>query len=107
RVHQNHLVLHPNQASPMWANSQASMYCIPTKDMAVGRQRPQDLVFYGKRQDEPDLLECIENPGLLSNKVAGHIVQEQIGFDRIRFDHIEFDRIGFGRKSFDRMDKIA
>lgn len=96
----------------MWANNQASKYCIPTKDMAVGRQRPQDRVFYGKRLGEPDLLECIENPGLMSNKVAGHIVREQIGFDRIRFDHIGLDRIGFGRKnfghkSFGRMDKIA
>ncbi len=96
----------------MWANNQASKYCIPTKDMAVGRQRLQDRVFYGKRLGEPDLLECIENPGLMSNKVAGHIVQEQIGFDRIRFDHIEFDRIdfghkNFGHKSFGRMDKIA
>lgn len=96
----------------MWANSQASMYCIPTKDMVVGRQRLQDLVFYGKRLDVPDLLECIENPGLLGNREVGHIVQEQIGFgrirlDRIEFDHIEFDRIGFGRMSFGRMDKIA
>ncbi|WP_429842418.1 hypothetical protein [Brevibacillus sp. FIR094] len=87
----------------MWANSQASMYCIPTKDMAVGRQRLQDLVFFGKRLDVPDLLECIENPDLLGNKVVGHIEREQIGFDRIRFDHIEFDDIGFGRMSFGRM----
>lgn len=106
----------------MWANSQASMYYIPTKDMAVGRQRPQDLVFFGKRLDVPDLLECIENPGLLGNKVVGHIERKQIGFDHIRFDRIEFERIefgrigfgriGFGRMSFGRMsfghmDKIA
>lgn len=78
------------------------MYCIPTKDMAVGRQRPQGRVFFGKKRGEPDPQECIENPGLLSNKVTGHIAQEQIGFDRIRLNHIEFDRIGF-----DRMDKVA
>ncbi|GAB1533325.1 hypothetical protein YSY22_47480 [Brevibacillus formosus] len=39
--------------------------------------------------------------------MAGHIVQEQIGFDRNRFDHIGLDRIGFGHKNFGRMDKIA
>ncbi|WP_185746397.1 hypothetical protein [Brevibacillus sp. AG162] len=68
----------------------------------MGRQRLQDPVFSGKKLDEPDLLECIGNPVLLSNKVTGHIVQEQIGFDRIRLNRIEFDRIGFGH-----MDKVA
>lgn len=83
------------------------MYCIPTKDKAEERQRLQDLVFCGRRQDEPDLPEYIENPDPMGNTVVDHIELERIGFDCIRFGHIDFDHIGFDRIGFGRMDKVA